>query len=119
MRFFRFDPAVARPITDWATRGVGVASLLHLDLDADVNCLQFAPDSILGRHPTGRRQLFAVIDGEGWVSGADGLSHPLRAGQAVFWDIGESHESGSAAGMTVIVIQANRLDPSRTMLQLD
>jgi quercetin dioxygenase-like cupin family protein len=119
MRFFRFDTAVARLITDWDTRGVRVASLLHLDLDTDVNCLHYAPDTVLGRHPTGRQQLFAVVKGEGWVSGPDGLKRPISEGQAVLWDTGESHESGSAGGMTVIVVQATRLDPSASMPELD
>lgn len=99
-----------RPVTEWVSQGVRAAGLLHTDLPADISCLRFEPDAHLGRHPAGRPQVFALIEGEGWVSGSDGERQPIVAGQAAVWDVGESHESGSGTGMTVIVIQAERLD---------
>jgi quercetin dioxygenase-like cupin family protein len=106
-----FEYRSDRLITDWSSDGVRAAGLLTTDVAADITLLRFDPDAVLGRHPTGRQQVFAVIDGAGWVSGPDGERHSFAAGQAVFWEKGESHESGSSMGMTVIVIQAERLDP--------
>ncbi|MDQ6709659.1 MAG: cupin [Candidatus Dormibacteraeota bacterium] len=77
---------------------------------ADISCLRFESSAVLGRHPTGRQQIFAVVQGEGWVSGPDGMRHAIAAGQAAFWDRGESHESGTESGMTVLIVQAERLD---------
>ena len=66
----------------------------------------------MGRH-TGRvAQAFVVVQGEGWVSGADGERRPVTAGTAVFWDAGEEHESGTDSGLTAIVVEAERLVPS-------
>jgi quercetin dioxygenase-like cupin family protein len=90
---------------------VRASGLLKTEVAADISSLRFDAGATLGRHPTGRQQIFAVIDGEGWVSGPDGARHSIVAGQAAFWDKGESHESGSATGMRVIVIQAEQLDP--------
>jgi hypothetical protein len=112
MRLYRFDDAAARPIADWGTRAVAVVEMLQLADEADVSYLRYGPGSVLGRHPTGRQQLFAVVGGEGWVSGPDGVRRRITAGQAAYWDVGESHESGTESGMTVVVIQAPHLDPT-------
>ncbi len=109
MRLIDIDPG--RLINDWSSQGVRAAGLVRADMAADISCLRFDSNAVLGRHPTGRLQVFAVLDGRGWVSGPDGLRHPIAAGQAAFWDKGESHESGSETGMTVLIVQAERLDP--------
>jgi hypothetical protein len=44
------------------------------------------------------------------VSGDDGERISIVAGEAVVWDIGEEHESGSDEGMTAIVVEAEELD---------
>jgi hypothetical protein len=35
---------------------------------------------------------------------------PISAGEAVLWEPGEEHESGSDEGMTVLVVEAEALD---------
>jgi quercetin dioxygenase-like cupin family protein len=111
VRIFEFRQDSERQVTDWASEGVRATGLLKVNATADISWLRFETGASLGRHPTGRQQVFAVIEGEGWVSGPDGARHAIVAGQAVHWEKGESHESGSATGMSVIVIQAERLDP--------
>ena len=49
-------------------------------------------------------------DGSGWVSGANGEREAIQAGEAVLWDPGEEHESGSEEGMTALVVEAESLD---------
>ena len=51
-----------------------------------------------------------MIQGSGWVSGGDGEREQIRAGEAVVWEPGEEHESGSDEGMTVLVVEAESLD---------
>jgi quercetin dioxygenase-like cupin family protein len=55
-------------------------------------------------------QLFSVLRGSGWVSGADGERGGIAAGESVLWEPGEEHESGSEDGMTVLVVEAELLD---------
>ena len=50
-----------------------------------------------------------MVRGTGWVSGGDGEREPIVAGAAVVWDPGEEHESGSDAGMTVLVVEAESI----------
>jgi quercetin dioxygenase-like cupin family protein len=54
-------------------------------------------------------QLFVVVRGSGWVSGRDGQREAISAGEAVLWEPGEEHESGSDEGMTALVLEAESL----------
>jgi hypothetical protein len=37
------------------------------------------------------------------------MREPISAGEAVLWDPGEEHESGSDDGMTVLVLESESL----------
>ena len=69
------------------------------------------PQGLLGRHPAGRPQLFLVVAGSGWVATGDGGRQPVRSGDAILWEPGEVHESGSEAGMTAVIVQLSALAP--------
>lgn len=86
------------------------ARVRRLAAGAHVVVIEIAPGGIVGRHPAGAAQLFAVVGGAGWVSGGDGERSAIRAGEAVLWEPGEEHESGSDEGMTVLVVEAESLD---------
>ena len=74
---------------------------------------RFEPGGRLRRHPTTIPQIFAILEGSGEVSGADGEDEPIEAGEAVFLHEGEEHEMKSAAGLTVLIIEGERLDRFR------
>lgn len=71
------------------------------------------PGGRLRRHPATFPQIFAVLEGSGSVSGADGVEEPIEAGEAVFWHEGEEHETTSAAGLTALIIEGEDLDRFR------
>jgi quercetin dioxygenase-like cupin family protein len=85
------------------------ARIRRLAQEAHAVVVELGPGGVLGRHPAGVPQLFVVIRGSGWASGGDGEVIDLRAGDAVAWDAGEEHESGSNEGMTVLVVEADSL----------
>ena len=72
--------------------------------------IQIGPGGVLGRHPAAAQQLFAVVSGSGWVSGADGERELVSTGDVVIWEPGEEHESGSDDGMTATVVEAEELE---------
>jgi quercetin dioxygenase-like cupin family protein len=72
--------------------------------------IEVGPGGVVGRHPAGPHQLFAVVSGSGWVSGADGVREPVSSGDIVVWEPGEEHESGSDEGMRALVVEAEILD---------
>jgi quercetin dioxygenase-like cupin family protein len=51
--------------------------------------------------------VFAVVEGEGWVRGADGERAEVRAGDVVVWETGEDHDSGTESGMLVCIVQTS------------
>jgi quercetin dioxygenase-like cupin family protein len=76
---------------------------------AHVVVIEIGAGGTVGRHPAAVFQLFAVVRGSGWVSGAEGSREPIGAGEAVVWEAGEEHESGSDEGMTVLVVETDAL----------
>ena len=68
-----------------------------------------APDGLIGRHAAAVTQLFVVVEGSGWVAGADAERVEVAAGDAVLWDSGEEHEAGTDAGLVALVVESNAL----------
>jgi quercetin dioxygenase-like cupin family protein len=86
------------------------ARVRRLATHAHVVVIEIASGGVVGRHPAGAFQLFTIVRGAGWVSGGDSERAPIRAGEAVLWEPGEQHESGSDEGMTVLVVEAESFD---------
>jgi quercetin dioxygenase-like cupin family protein len=86
------------------------ARVRRLAPQAHAVVIEIGPGGVVGRHPAPVPQLFVVIRGSGWVSGADGGHKAIGAGEAVLWEQGEEHESGSEDGMTALVVEAETLD---------
>jgi quercetin dioxygenase-like cupin family protein len=98
-------------ISGFGSRAAAAVPLTLPDGDAHVLRLRLGPGGTLGRHPASVDQLFVVVEGEGWASGADGERVPVAAGTALYWVAGEEHESGSEKGLTAIIVEAERLEP--------
>ena len=74
---------------------------------------RFEPGGRIRRHPGTYPQIFAVLEGSGEVSGANGVDEPIGAGEAVFLHEGEDHEMKSEAGLTALIIEGESLDRFR------
>jgi len=86
------------------------ARVRRLATEAHVVVLEIGPGGTVGRHPAAARQLFAVLRGSGWVAGEDGVREDITAGEAVAWDAGEEHESGSDDGLTALVLESDSIE---------
>jgi quercetin dioxygenase-like cupin family protein len=118
VKIYRFDREVAHPITRFDSAGVAIGRVGRFEGMFQVGCFHVEPGGGVGFHAATFSQLFMVVAGEGWVRGAEPERTPIAAGQAAFWDTGEWHESGSEAGMTVVVVESPALDPTRYMPEL-
>lgn len=96
----RFESVGARHLGVARITGAGAVSVIDIDAGG-----------VVGRHDAVVDQLFVVIGGDGWVSGADGHRLRINAGQAALWTAGESHESGTDEGMTALVVETTRVKP--------
>lgn len=74
-----------------------------------VGCIRLGPGGLVRYHRASTYQLFAVVEGEGWVRGEGPERVPIRTGQATFWEPGESHESGTDTGMVALVVETDTL----------
>lgn len=74
---------------------------------------RFEPGGRFRGHPATYPQIFAVLEGSGEVSGANGVDEPIGAGEAVFLHEGEDHEMKSEAGLTALIIEGESLDRFR------
>jgi quercetin dioxygenase-like cupin family protein len=89
--------------------GIVATALARVEEDVEgfgVDVATYAAGSLNGRHPTRLWQLFAVVSGAGWAEGADGERVELTVGDAVLWEPGEEHASGSDAGMVAVIVQS-------------
>lgn len=118
MRIFRFDSSAGRQITQFGSVNVVMSPIQQGSGPFQIGCMHLNPGGNVGVHPAVGPQLFLVVQGEGWVRGKGPEHRPIAAGQAAFWQAGESHESGTDTGMDVIVVEADSLDPSSFMPEL-
>ena len=109
MDVFAFGRGRSRDLHEAGSSGVTLEPLtepLARGAPVQAACFRLGPGGVIGRHPASVEQLLVVVEGSGWVSGADGERVAIRAGEAAFWEAGEEHETTSDDGMTAIVIEA-------------
>jgi quercetin dioxygenase-like cupin family protein len=104
----RLEPRRGRAIEEFDSAEAWVRGVSRRVLQ--VVLIEVGSGGVVGRHPTGAHQVFAVLSGSGWVSGGDGARETITRGDVVIWEPGEEHESGSDEGMTAIVVEAEELD---------
>lgn len=119
MKIYRFDEGVTQLIPAYGSRDLRMARMLRTNGEVSVDVMHIAPGGLVGEHVASHNQLFAVVQGTGWVRSADRVTVPISAGQAAFWTTGEWHESGSDEGMMVIVMEGESVNPEGLMPEAD
>jgi quercetin dioxygenase-like cupin family protein len=115
MNIFRFDPDAGREIEQFGSVGTILARIVHLEDEAVVHCVYIQAHGKLGYHQAAAPQLFLLVAGEGWVRDASDQKISVKAGQAVFWEKDEWHESGTETGLTAVIIEAVKMYPAEFM----
>ena len=110
MRIFDCSEAGGRGITRYGSEGATYAGLVSIRGEAALGVIRLAAPGRLGRHVAPMRQLMVVIAGSGQVSGADGNPVDVASGTGVLWEGGEDHETSTAGGMTVLILEADQLE---------
>ncbi|KAA3648464.1 MAG: cupin domain-containing protein [Chloroflexi bacterium] len=112
MKLFRFDADIGQPIELYDSKGLTITRIIEpTDCHVSTVCMHIEPKGVVGFHQAVYRQLFMVVNGEGWVTGDDQERHPIKAGQAALWEAEEWHESGSDSGMMVFVVEGDEIRP--------
>ena len=106
MQLLRFDSSagwkVEAHVSDFT-----LAPLTRPDGTVKAACFHIPPGGVVGFHEASVPQLFCVVSGSGWVTGADRQRVAVGPFDAAFWDTGELHESGSDEGMTAVVLEGD------------
>jgi quercetin dioxygenase-like cupin family protein len=108
MEIFRFDRD-EHLVGAHGSIGLHASRIASGDGGVTLTCLALRPGGTIGTHPTTGDQLFLVIEGSGWVAGADGIRHPVEAGQGAHWAAGEVHTSGTETGLTALAVEGSSL----------
>lgn len=83
MRLFRFDSEIAKPVNQFDSSFRHVFLAITDNTLAGISCMYFAAGDRVGLHDAVSSQLFAVVDGKGWVR--DGTrTVSIVAGEAHF-----------------------------------
>lgn len=110
MRIIEFGPTTAHPMDRFQSHEAVFSRLAETSGPGRVGCMRLGPRGTVGRHPAARDQLFCVVEGEGEVSGADGLRASIQAGQAALWVAGEVHETTTETGLTAIIFEVEAVN---------
>ncbi|HET6795391.1 MAG TPA: GrpB family protein, partial [Acidimicrobiales bacterium] len=106
MRIHRFDQEVSLPVDSDGSR-FRLGALTGPGTRGRVEIIHMPAGGSIGRHPAPSARMLAVVDGAGWVSGADGSARPIRAGYAAVWDAGEEHGAGSDGGLVAVCVEGS------------
>jgi quercetin dioxygenase-like cupin family protein len=71
--------------------------------------MRLPPGGLIGLHEASGPQLLAIVEGAGWFRGQDEDRVPVSVGEAIFWEAGEWHETGSEGGLVALVIESPHL----------
>ena len=111
MRVFAYR-AGGRAIEHHGSRGFTHFRVGLVEGGAALSCVELAPGGVIGRHEAASPQLLLVVEGSGYVSGADRVEQPIAAGQAVHWERGEAHETRTDGGLVAIIVEADSVEPA-------
>jgi Cupin domain len=111
LEVFRFERA-GKVITSHGSSGLRGTRIAAGHGEMVVTCLAVEPGGVIGTHPATAAQLFMITAGEGWVAGQDGRRVPISAGSGVRWEAGEVHTSGTAVGLTALVVEGAAMELS-------
>ncbi|QPC45883.1 cupin domain-containing protein [Mangrovibacillus cuniculi] len=114
MIIFSFDQSVSKRITRFDSN-FAMSRVIQTTKPAHVGCMYLEENGVIGWHQAVTPQLLLILQGEGLVKGADEVYAKVSAGDAVFWEKGEWHETKTEAGLTAIVMESEELDPGLFM----
>ncbi|HDR3649788.1 TPA: cupin [Bacillus anthracis] len=109
MKIFNFSEKVGKQITAFQSNFI-MSKIVNHQGNIHIGAMHLKENGIVGYHEAVVSQLLLIVDGEGYVCGADKEKVKVKAGQAVFWEKGEFHETSTEHGLMAIVMEAEDLE---------
>ncbi|MCM3192201.1 cupin domain-containing protein [Priestia megaterium] len=114
MIIYKFSKENGKKVEKYQSYLATYVKMIHTNEAATIGYM-YIEEGTVGYHEAPIPQLFIVAEGEGWVTGENQKRISIKRGEAVLWEKGEWHTSGSETGMTAIVIQSEELHPETFM----
>ena len=114
MKIYHFKPESGQSITAFNSDFI-LSRIIQTEEKTHIGCVYLGPQGVIGFHQSTCPQLLLIVNGEGDVRGEEAEFTAVCAGQAVFWELGEWHETRSESGLTAIIIEGDSLNPAAYM----
>lgn len=101
MKIFDCSEEVGKQITAFQSNFI-ISKILNHQGNIHIGAMHLRENGIIGYHEAVVSQLLLIVDGEGYVCGADKEKVKVEAGQAVFWEKRELHETSTEHGLMSI-----------------
>ncbi|EJR04399.1 cupin domain-containing protein [Bacillus cereus] len=109
MKIFDFSEKMGKHISVFQSNFI-MSKILNHQGNIHIGAMHLQENGIIGYHEAVVSQLLLIVDGEGYVCGTDKEKVTVEAGQAVFWEKGEFHETSTEKGLMAIVIESEDLE---------
>ncbi|MGG5735932.1 MULTISPECIES: cupin [Bacillus cereus group] len=114
MKIFDFSVEVGKYISAFQSNFI-MAKILNHQGNIHIGAMHLQENGTIGYHEAVVSQLLLIVDGEGYVCGADKVKVKVEAGQAVLWEKGELHETSTEKGLMAIVMESENLEQAILM----
>ncbi|OOR21551.1 cupin [Bacillus cereus] len=114
MKIFDFSEKVGKHISVFQSNFI-MSKILNHQGNIHIGAMHLQENGIIGYHEAVVSQLLLIVDGEGYVCGTDKEKVTVEAGQAVFWEKDEFHETSTEKGLMTIVMEAENLEQAIIM----
>ncbi|PFD74582.1 cupin [Bacillus cereus] len=109
MKIFDFSEKVGKKIKAFQSNFI-MSKIVNHQGNIHIGAMHLRENGIIGYHEAVVSQLLLIVDGDGYVCGADKEKVKVEAGQAVFWKKGGFHETCTENGLIAIVIESEDLE---------
>lgn len=114
MEFYTFNKESGKQINNFNSDFI-MSRIIQTDKATNIGCMHLDKNGIVGYHQAVVPQLLLILSGEGTVRNDQEKYVKVQAGDAVFWEKDEWHETKTTEGLTAIVIESIELNPSDFM----
>ncbi|PFW59007.1 cupin [Bacillus cereus] len=114
MKIFNFSEKVGKYLSVFQSNFI-MSKIVNYQGNIHIGAMHLQANGIIGYQEAVVSQLLLIVDGEGYVCGTNKEKVKINAGQAVFWEKGELHETSTENGLTAIVMEAENFEQAIVM----
>lgn len=116
MKIIRLVEIEGKNIAQFDSRMI-MRKIMMTEKPSHIGIMDLPENGKVGYHEANVPQMLIILEGEGWVRAAEEAKARVTAGNIVFWEKGEGHETTTNSGMKAIIIESEGLDISSIIKQ--